>query len=248
MSKISDFVAQIGGGLSRTNRFDVVITIPYSVDIEGIIPGRQLATLCEKVQLPGLSVNTAPIRIYGEVRETPYELNYEPINMSFYVDANMGVKVFFDKWIKSIQSPYSRNFTYYEDYICPQLDIYVQDTLDNDRYMVTLYEAYPKSVGAVQLDYASKDIMRVDVTMMFKYWRASEESFDVVLPPSGNQIKAGPSQEEIMKYAPSGLQIKAPPVKSEVNIKNPYSDPLLPFGLPGIPSSVLKIPKLSSFF
>jgi hypothetical protein len=229
MSKISDFVAQIGGGLARTNRFDIVFTPPSSVEIEGIIPGQQLTVLCEKVQLPGLTVNTTPIRIYGEVRETPYELNYEPINMSFYVDNAMGVKIFFDKWIKSIQDPYSRYFNYYEDYICGQMDIYVQDTLDQDRYKVRLYEVYPKSVSAVQMDYVSKDVMKLDVQMMFKYWRASEEKFDIITQPSGPQIKA-------------------PPVKSEFDPKNPYKDPKLPFGLPGIPSDVLKLPKLTSFF
>ena len=55
---ISDFVSQIGGGLARTNRFDVVITTPSSVDIEGLIPGQELAMLCEQVQLPGLTINT----------------------------------------------------------------------------------------------------------------------------------------------------------------------------------------------
>jgi hypothetical protein len=245
---ISDFVAQIGDGLARTNRYDIVLTAPPSIDIAGIIPGQQLAILCEQVQLPGLSINTAPIRTFGEVRETPYEFNYEPINMSFYVDNKMGVKIFFDKWIKSIQNGTERTFAYYTDYICPQIDIYVQDTLDNDRYLVRLYEAYPKSVGVVQMDYASKDVMKLTVQMVFKHWRASEESFDVVSQPSGAQIKAGQSQEEIYKFSASGLQIKAPPVKSEVNIKNPYMDPKLPFGLPGLPSSMLKIPNLSSFF
>ena len=98
---ISDFVSQIGGGLARTNRFDVVITTPSSIDIEGLIPGQELAMLCEQVQLPGLTVNTTPIKTYGEVRETPYEFNYEPINMSFYVDNKMGVKIFFDKLIEN---------------------------------------------------------------------------------------------------------------------------------------------------
>ena len=244
---ISDFVAQIGNGLIRTNRYSIVLSSPNSVEAGSIIPGQLLALLCEQVQLPGLSINTAPIRTFGEVRETPYEFNYEPITMSFYVDNKMGVKIFFDKWIQSIQYGSERTFSYYNDYTT-DIDILVQDTLDNNRYLVKLYEAYPKSVGQIQLDYASKDVMKLTVQMMFKYWRASEESYDVALPPSGAQIKAGVSAEDIYKFGASGLQIKAPPVKSEVNIKNPYNDPKLPFGLPGLPSSMLKIPSLSSFF
>jgi hypothetical protein len=245
--KISDFVAQIGGGLARTNRYKIVLTSPASIDVTGIMPNQQLGLMCEQVQLPALSLNTAPIRIFGEVRETPYEFNYEPINMSFYVDNNMGVKIFFDKWIQSIQNKDTRSFAYYSDYICKHLDIYVQDTMDNDRYLVRLYEAYPKSVGAIQMSYESKDIMKLTVQMMFKYWRASDRRTNIPTQAAGKQISANNS-DATYNFPPSGLQISAPEVKSEVNIKNPYNDPKLPFGLPGLPSSLLKIPNLSSFF
>jgi len=209
--KISEFVGNISGGLARTNRYDIIISPPPSVKVPQLIGQKQLAMLCDQVQLPGLIINTTPIRIYGEVRETPYEFNYEPINMQFLVDTKMGVKIFFDAWIQSIQNGKSRTFEYYKKYIT-DIDVIVQDTLDQNRYMVKLYECYPKSVGAVQMDYASKDIMKLNVTMMFKYWEGSKQTLDV---------------------APKD---------------NPLNDARLPFGLPGLPSSLLKIPSLSSFF
>ena len=119
--------------------------------------------------------------------------------------------------------------------------------MDNDRYLVRLYEAYPKSVGSVQMSYESKEIMKVTVQMMFKYWRASDRRTNVPMQAAGKQISANGS-DPTYNFTPSGLQISAPEVKSEVNIKNPYNDPKLPFGLPGLPSSALKIPNLSSFF
>ena len=87
------------------------------------------------------------------------------------------------------------------------MQIHVEDTLDQKQYTVQLFEVYPKAVGAIELDYASKDIMKINVTLMFKYWEASR-----VVSDKGTS-------------------------------NNPMNDPKLPFGLPNLPSSALKIPK-----
>ena len=172
---ISDFVSQMNLGMARTNRFSVLMAVPAGYQSSSPNPPlksfQQLLMFCDQVQLPGITVNTAPVRIFGEVRETPTEFNYEPLQMSFYVDNSMEVKQYFDDWAKLIQNGESRTQRYYDEYICPQMQILVQDTLDNNRMMVELYECYPKSVGAVQLDWANKDIMKLSVTMQYKYWK-----------------------------------------------------------------------------
>jgi hypothetical protein len=168
---ISDFVTSISGGIARTNRFTVVMDLPWvALPVKEITPFTELRILCDQVQLPGLNMNTSPNRTFGEIRETPYELAYEPIQFTFYSDAGMNVNAYFSEWIKNIQHPTRRSFRYYDDYICKQMQILVQDTEDYSRYQVNLYEVYPKSIGAVQLDYASKDVMKFTVTMVYKYW------------------------------------------------------------------------------
>lgn len=182
MSTISDFVSKMSVGLARTNRYSVVMTIPEVVDIEGLLPTRDVMLFCDQVQLPGLNVQTTPNRTFGEVRETPYEYNYEPLTMSFYVDSRLHVKLMFDEWIKSLQNKDRRTFRYYDEYICPQAQILVQDISDATRYQVSLYELYPKSMSAIQMDYASKDIMKLSVTFTFKYWK----SVEIVQDETGN--------------------------------------------------------------
>jgi len=170
--KINEFVATMANGVARTNRFSVVMGMPVEAPISGRTPLRNLLLFCDQAQLPGLSMNAVPIRIFGEVRETPTEYNYEPITLSFYVDAQMHVKAWFDDWIAMIQYGNQRSFRYYDEYICPQMQILVQDTMDQSRYQVTLYEVWPKSVGAIQLDYGSKDVMKLSVTLQYKYWES----------------------------------------------------------------------------
>lgn len=208
---ISDFVANISGGLARTNRYNVLFTPPPAVNVAGLMPNQQLLMLCDQVQIPGLTVNTAPTRTYGEVREAPYEYNYEPINIEFYVDTKMDVKTFWDRWIKSIQNGSKRSFKYYDEYICKNMDIYVQDLLDQNRYLVRLYEVYPKSVGAIQLDYAAKDVMKIQVTLVFKYWLSINAQIDT--GAKNNNVTAGGVQTNSVVVPNKPLDIPPPPVE-----------------------------------
>jgi len=171
--KISDFVGQLTAGLARTNRYTVGITLPvmigqniHSSDVE------RMQILCESVTLPSLNVNTTQIRTFGEIREMPTEFNYDPVTLTFYVDGDMIVKNIFDTWIKSVQQGTSRNFNYYNDYICDPMYVYVEDLEDNKVYETALFEAWPKTVNAVQMSYEQKDIMKLTVTIMFKYWES----------------------------------------------------------------------------
>jgi hypothetical protein len=171
--KISDFVGQLTAGLARTNRYTVGITLPvmigqniHSSDVE------RMQLLCESVTLPSLNVNTTQIRTFGEIREMPTEFNYDPVTLTFYVDGDMIVKNIFDTWIKSVQQGTSRNFNYYNDYICDPMYVYVEDLQDNKVYETALFEAWPKTVNAVQMSYEQKDVMKLTVTIMFKYWES----------------------------------------------------------------------------
>ena len=180
--KISKFVAQISTGLARSNKFLVSLTPPSSALTGLMAQGKvsydnsqlqKILLLCDSAQLPGLTVNTTPIRSFGEVREIPYEQNYEPITLSFFVDSGMNVKKLFDNWLLATQINDTRKFNYYDSYTSP-MTIYVQDMAEKSRYFVEMFEAYPKTVSAVQLDYANKDVMKIQVTMMYKYWRSTQ--------------------------------------------------------------------------
>ena len=174
-TSLNDFIATTKLGLARTNRYLVNISVPNCIDKETSAQGVNLKTIhmfCDQLQLPGLTVNTTPIKTFGELREMPYEFNFDPIQMNFFIDRNMVVKTFFDRWIQGIQNGESRTFRYYSEYISPQITIDVQDVNDGIRYQVILFEAFPKNISAVQMGYDQKDIMKISVTMNYKYWRS----------------------------------------------------------------------------
>lgn len=163
MSKLADFISEIkSNGLMRTSRYTVIIP-SASVDSQSV------SLFCEQASLPGLSYNTEPHVMIGESREVPYTRLFDTITMSFYVDTDMNVKRFFDDWQFSVQNPATRSFNYYKSYI-KDIIVNVEDLEDNTKYSIKLFECYPKTVGTVQMDYASKDVMKLTVTFAYRYW------------------------------------------------------------------------------
>ena len=168
MPNLDEFIASVKTqGMMRSNRYTVtmgdVVNDPDNL--------RQIMMYCADVQLPGVNMSTAQLRTYGELREVPYEKLFGDINLTFYVDTNMNVKNYFDRWMGLIQDPYTRSFNYYTNYIA-QMVITVEDYSNNAQYDINLYECYPKQIGQIQIGYDQKDIMKLQVTMQYKYWTA----------------------------------------------------------------------------
>jgi hypothetical protein len=171
-SKLKQFIANVKtGGLMRSARYSVMMTPPNSIRaLSKTDDHRKILLFCSDVNLPGLNISTAQVRTFGEVREAPYEKIYDNCNMTFYVDQAMEVKNYFDNWIHSIQNNETRTFEYYKNYIT-DLKVQVEDQRDDSRYMITMYECYPKSIAPIQLGYDNKEVMKLQVSMNYKYWR-----------------------------------------------------------------------------
>lgn len=166
MAKLQDFITSIKTtGLMRTARYSVIFPTFAPNVLDNLI-----GMYCDQIQLPGYNINTTPSNTYGETREIPYGRLFDPITVSFYVDNDMKVKKYFDDWIFKIQNPHDRTFNYYNKYTV-DLQVNVEDLENNIKYSYVLYECYPKTIGAIQLDYASKDVMKLPITLVYKYWK-----------------------------------------------------------------------------
>lgn len=130
-------------GLARTNRFIVDISFPNGSRFNSPVLA---SLLCEASGLPGYNVSTYPHKIFGESREVPYEPLYEPIQMMFYIDSKFIIKDAFESWMSYIIDPITKTNGYY-NYYTSTIDITIENIDGSTPYMVTLYEAYPKTMG-----------------------------------------------------------------------------------------------------
>jgi hypothetical protein len=166
-------------GLARSNRYEVLINFPQSISGTS-----ELTNLfCEVTGLPGYSVATNPHKIFGESREIPYEPMYEPITLTFYSDSNMQIKDAFETWMSKIINPITRTHGYYDDYVST-IGINVVNIDGSIPYMVQLFEAYPKMIQTVPMSQSDTNMMRINVGMVYKYWRSTSlTSYARYVPP-----------------------------------------------------------------
>ena len=208
MATLNEFISTVAGeGLMRTSRFAVMFTIPTAV-IEGNYSAdmRKVLLYCDNINLPGITLETTPAKTFGEHREMPHNKLFDTINMGFYVDNSMSVKLLFDNWMGAIQDPVTRNFNYYREYTT-DIVVDVFDVADQSRYQVTLFQCYPRSINPITMDYGNKEVMKMTVAMQYKYWRSTASTNTYGGAPASNGQVFSNSQAALNQYLGDTAQV-----------------------------------------
>jgi hypothetical protein len=188
---LREFTAKIQTvGLARPNRFEVEIIIPQSIKITD---KRKISLFCEISSLPGMSIVTKPLKIYGPAYQRPIsaEYNGEAIGMTFYVDQSMEVKAFFDAWMNTIVNSNSFTVEYAENYAVP-ITIRQLDEQDNIQYTVELVDAFPRAITMLELNMASiNQVHKLNVIFTYRKWISTHNTIKThemsVIPVMGTQ-------------------------------------------------------------
>jgi len=170
---LNDFISKV--------KSEGLLTGTHYYVIFGDELGKDVSLLCDSVNLPGLTNSTTDIRIFGENREVPYMPLYPNMELSFISDRDMKVKQYFEQWSNTVVNRMTRNVGYYSDY-AKQLDIIITDKENKAVYCARVFEAYPKSIQDITFGFENKDIVRVHVTLAFKYWS------QIPIDEAGNEI------------------------------------------------------------
>ena len=117
MGAINDFQAQISkaDGLARIARYQVFLTPPAGANL----PKEQTETIglfCNTISMPGHDLQTNPIKHGTEInREMVVGHGYEgTIEATFYLDQELELKTYLDKWQEAAISTTRNTVSYYE--------------------------------------------------------------------------------------------------------------------------------------
>ena len=89
---------------------------------------RKLDLYCSKVSIPEKTINIGQYRHYGEPFPFPQSIQYGTLTTTFYCDAVMTIKRFFDGWQKLIINDITGNFNYYDEYVS-NFNIFTRSTI-----------------------------------------------------------------------------------------------------------------------
>jgi hypothetical protein len=181
---LEKFVSEVKRtGLARVNRFEIQINIPTGLQTNLGSPqnitnenARLVSLFAEVSNLPPLSINVKPFKIYGPVYQRPTGIDYggDGIAMTFHVDRNMKVKKFFDDWMESIVDRDTFNVSYERDVVTKIL-IRQLDEKEKTTYEIELEDAFPRSYSMMELNNSAQNqTHRLNVVFAYRRWRRTD--------------------------------------------------------------------------
>ena len=164
------------GAPAPTNRFEVTITTPGSINIETDV-SRDLTLMCEQAELPGKSMMTVEDKLYGPPRKIAYGQLFIDTTMTFICTSDgWKEKMYFDEWQNQIVDPELFDAKYFDEYTT---SLFLKTFKDNntENYAIKFIEAYPLNVGAVNLGMnQNNEYARLAVTFAYRRWEYIDPS------------------------------------------------------------------------
>lgn len=206
---IAEFKASFKTELARPNKFDVDIPIPIGL-ILYLGTSRKLKFRCETAELPGRTIATTSMKIYGVEEKFPYMTSYGDLSLTFIVSDDMSEKKFFDAWLNWISPTINYNQKYKGEYAVA-LRINQYDVRNQVSYSVDMIDAYPIAINQMELDWSSDGHHKLTVTFAYTSWRNNS------LEALGMELI-----ENVIADSLSG----GPPPTTSLNFKNFLNSPM----------------------
>ena len=240
-TSIGRFISEInkGEGVARANRFLIRVFPPRDVWEEGP-PSQQGANkdslinsndmkrnvelMCTQVKLPYRDVLTENYVTYGPGRKMPYAYAYQSeMECMFMGDKFLRQRAFFETWQGKLHSLDTHNLNYYDSYI-GSMEVYQlghyresDNEYPDDNYRITygvrLHEVYPETIGEVQYQALTDDMIPMDIPIKFAF-----RTWENITLDSINGVEFGKHIPDMPNIKPSknygligGILSKMPP-------------------------------------
>ena len=179
---IDDIRSQVNTqGLAKSNKYYVEFYKPER--LSSTIGLQKLALYCSGVSIAGRTMTSDLVKEYGLARQITYGHTYVELTTSFMCSEDLREKTFFDDWMNLImQTPGVGNLRatgaydieYYDRYI-GQIDVTLADDTLANKYSIRYFEAYPKTVSPLELDYSTANTpLKLQITWNYTYWERIE--------------------------------------------------------------------------
>ena len=133
---------------------------------------RYLALQCETAEIPGKTLQTDDVKIYGPTFKVPYQTQYGDTSFTFICTNDFYERKLFERWLEAIMPTDTNNLRYPMGQNSQYMtEITIKQYNDDVKqiYGVKLIEAFPIGVAAQPLSWAEEGFHRL--TVQFAYRR-----------------------------------------------------------------------------
>jgi hypothetical protein len=145
---------------------------------------RYLSLQCESAELPGKTLQTADVKIYGPIFKVPYQKQYTDTTLNFLCTNDFYERKLFDQWIEAIMPASTNNLRYARDdetrYLT-NIKIIQYDDFIKQIYAVELIDAFPIGIASQPLSWSEDGFHRLSIQFAYqKYKPLYEGKYDLV--------------------------------------------------------------------
>ena len=139
---------------------------------------RYLALQCEAAELPGKTLQTTDVKIYGPTFKVPYQTQYSDIPLTFLCTNEFYERKLFDRWMEAIMPTDTNNLRYSKDEATrymTNISIIQYDDFIKKIYVVELIDAFPYGVAPQTLSWADDGFHRLGVQFAYQKFNVKYE-------------------------------------------------------------------------
>jgi hypothetical protein len=144
---------------------------------------RNLALQCEAAELPGKTMTTADVKIYGPTFKVPYQTQYSDTSLTFLCTNEFYERKLFDRWMEAIHPSDTNNLRYPKGdktRYMTNIKIIQYDDFIKQIYAVELIDAFPIGVAPQSLSWADDGFHRLSISFAYqKYRTIYEGTYDI---------------------------------------------------------------------
>jgi hypothetical protein len=146
---------------------------------------RYLALQCESAELPGKTLQTADVKIYGPSFKVPYQTQYQETTLTFLCTNDFYERKLFDAWLESIHPSDTNNMRFPKgtgmgDGYMVDLKVVQYDDFIKQIYAVQMIDAFPVGIASQPLNWGEDGFHRLSVQFAYqKYKTIAQGSYNL---------------------------------------------------------------------
>jgi hypothetical protein len=135
---------------------------------------RYLALQCEAAELPGRTLQTADVKIYGPIFKVPYQTMYADTTLTFLCTNDFFERKLFDRWMEAIMPSDTNNLRFPKGEVSrymTNIKIIQYDEFIKQIYAVELLDAFPIGVAPQALSWSEDNFHRLSIQFAYQKYR-----------------------------------------------------------------------------
>ena len=144
---------------------------------------RYLSLQCESAELPGRTIGTADVKIYGPSFKVPTSTSYNDMNLTFLCTNDFYERKLFDKWLESIHPSDTNNFRFpkgEKSGYLTNITVIQYDDFIKQIYAVKLIDAFPIGIAPQALSWGEDGFHRLSISFAYQRFEpVFEGKYDV---------------------------------------------------------------------